>query len=110
MRGHIISRVSYKNKHEHEQPHAAVITMTSELCGFQFWILGDVASLTLHPSRRHFVLLTSTAAKKCALKNWKSTEPQKHWINELSSYCTPQKILHSVRRKLTEFEWTWIPL
>lgn len=94
-----------------------VITITSEVCGFRLdsdpkiWMLGDIASLKLLPCKRYFVLLASTAANKCILKNWKSTEPpnQKYWINELLSYCTPEKILHSVWDKLTQFDQTWTP-
>lgn len=94
-----------------------VIALTSEVCGLcldsdpRIWILGDVASLKVLPCRKYFVLLAATAAKKCILINWKSKEPpnQKHWINELLSYCTPEKILHSVRGKLRDFDQTWTP-
>ncbi|CAG5871568.1 unnamed protein product [Menidia menidia] len=94
-----------------------VIQVTSSVCGLslepdpKIWILGDVMSLKLNSCKKYFVLLASSAAKKCILKNWKSMEPpnQKHWINELLSYCTPEKILHSVRGTLTKYDRIWTP-
>lgn len=57
------------------------------------WILGDVRLLHMTYYKKYFLLLASTAAKKCILKNWKSENPpeQRLWINELTSYSTPEK-------------------
>ena len=73
------------------------------------WILGDVNALKINNHIRHFILLASTAGKKCILVNWKSDAPpsQRHWINELTSYCTPEKILYNVRKRPTTFRKIW---
>lgn len=77
----------------------------------KIWILGDISSLRMTYHEGYFILLASTAAKKCILKNWKSANPpeRKNWINELLSYSTPEKILYSVRQKPTDFDYIWAP-
>ena len=67
----------------------------------KIWLLGDVNMLKVTKHKKYFGLLASAAGKKIILVNWKSENPpsQKHWLNELSSYCTPEKILYNVRRK-----------
>ncbi len=77
----------------------------------KIWVLGDISSLRMTYHEGYFILLASTAAKKCILKNWKSENPpeRKHWINELVSYSTPEKILYSVRKKPTDFDYIWAP-
>jgi len=39
----------------------------------------------------------------------KNKQTNKHWINELVSYCTPEKILYNVRRKHVAFRKIWGP-
>jgi len=78
-----------------------VIELTSRVIGSQIeqdpklWILGDTSSIDVNYYKKYFILLASTAVKKCILINWKSENSPlvKHWINELVSYCTPEKIL-----------------
>ena len=94
------------------------IKVTSRVIGIQIkqdpklWILGDMSCLNANHYKKYFVLLASTAVKKCILVNWKSENPPsiRHWINELTSYCTPEKILYSVRRKHAAFGEIWDPL
>lgn len=95
-----------------------IIQITSAVCGVSLdsgprvWILGDVMFLKLNSCRKYFVLLASSAGKKCILKNWKSMEPpnQKHWINELLSYCTTEFFFfHSIHGTLAEFDQIWTP-
>ncbi len=64
----------------------------------KIWVLGDVNMLKV---TKHY--------KKIILVNWKSENPpsQKHWLNELSSYCTSEKILYNVRRKPETHNRIW---
>lgn len=66
----------------------------------KLWILGDTSCVVNH-YKKYFILLASTAVKKCILINWKSEDSLslRHWINELVSYCKPEKILYHVREK-----------
>ena len=75
----------------------------------RIWLLGDVDMMNTTFNKDYFVLLASTAAKKIILVNWKSenSPSQKHWLNELASYCTPEKILYNVRRKPATFDKIW---
>ena len=59
----------------------------------RLWILGDVSLININSNKEYFLTLTATAAKKVILVNWKSDKSpsQRHWLNELSSYCTPEK-------------------
>jgi len=43
------------------------------------------------------------------LQIWKSEDSpsQRHWLNELTSYCTPDKIVYNVRRNPATFEKIW---
>ncbi|MGH0145343.1 UNVERIFIED_CONTAM: hypothetical protein FKN15_028563 [Acipenser sinensis] len=52
-----------------------------------------------------------TAAKKCILVNWKSEHSPSlnQWWRELTSYCTPEKIIYSVRKTPRVFEKIWGP-
>ncbi len=76
-------------------------------------ILGDLNRLhnfTLY--QKKLILLSIAATKKCILTNWKSTTPPslKQWWNEILSYCTPEKKMHSVRGKPEHFFNIWGPL
>ena len=79
-----------------------IIALTSKIIGHQIeqdpklWILGDTSSANVNYYQKYFILLASTAVKKCILINWKSEDSPslRHWINELLSYCTPEKILY----------------
>ena len=75
----------------------------------RIWILGDIQGLSLSHHKTYFILLAGTAGKKCILQNWKSesSPSQRHWLNELTSYCTPEKILYNVRRKPATYEKIW---
>ena len=75
----------------------------------RLWLLDDVNLINVNSNREYFVLLASTAAKKVILVNWKSVNSpsQGHWLNELSSYCTPEEILYNVRRKPSTFDKIW---
>ena len=77
----------------------------------RIWILGDVTLLNINIHKEYFILLASTAGKKIILVNWKSDKSpsQRHWLNELGSYCTPEKILYNVRRKPETFNKIWGP-
>ena len=87
------------------------IELTSRVIGIQIeqdpklWILGDTTSVNVNYYKKYFILLASTAVKKCILINWKSENSPtvRHWINELVSYCTPEKILYNVRGKHAAF-------
>ena len=93
------------------------IELTSRVIGIQIeqdpklWILGDTSSVNVNYYKKYFILLASTAVKKCILINWKSENSPtvRHWINELVSYCTPEKILYNVRGKHAAFGKIWAP-
>ena len=93
------------------------IELTSRVIGIRIeqdpklWILGDTSSVKVNYYKKYFILLASTAAKKCILINWKSENSPtvRHWINELVSYCTPEKILYNVRGKHAAFGKIWGP-
>ena len=70
--------------------------------------MGDVNLFNVNFNKKYFVSLAS-AAKKIILVNWKSEKSpsQRHWLNELSSYCTPEKILYNVRRNPAMYEKIW---
>ena len=94
-----------------------IVTTTSEIVGSEIipdpriWILGDIQGLSLTQHKKYFILLAGTAGKKCILQNWKAenSPSQRHWLNELTSYCTPEKILYNVRRNPATFEKIWGP-
>ena len=100
-----------------EQFWKRVIELTSRIIGSQIeqdpklWILGDTSSINVNYYKKYFILLASTAVKKCILINWKSENSPsvRHWINELVSYCTPEKILYNVRGKHAAFREIWGP-
>ncbi len=73
------------------------------------WILGDLNPMNINQYVKHFILLDSTVGKKFTLVNWKSDLPttQRHWINELTSFCTPEKILYNVRKRPTALRKIW---
>lgn len=93
------------------------IEIISKVMGIQIesdpklWILGDTGSINVNYHKKYFILLASTAVKKCILLQWKSENSPtlRHWINELASYCTPEKISHSVKGKYGTFEKIWGP-
>lgn len=93
-----------------------VIDLTSKIIGIQIvqdpklWILGDTSLINVN-YKKYFILLASTAVKKCILINWKSEDSPslRHWINEIVSYCTPEKILYNVRKKPATFQEMWGP-
>ena len=93
------------------------IEITSRVIGIwieqdpKLWILGDTSSVKVNNYKKDFILLASTVAKKCVLINWKSENSPtvRHWINELVSYCTPEKILYNVRGKHAAFGKIWGP-
>ena len=74
--------------------------------GFGCWEILIFSMLILS---KKYLSLASTAAKKIILVNWKSEKSpsQRHWLNELSSYCTPEKILYNVRRNPAMYETIW---
>lgn len=75
----------------------------------RIWILGDIQILDVSFTKKHFILLAGTAGKKCILQNWKAEYPpsQRQWLNELTSYSTPEKIVFSVRRNPEKYEKIW---
>ena len=92
-----------------------VIATVSEVVGCdiphdpRIWLLGDVNLFNVNFNKKYFVSLAGTAAKKVILVNWKSDKSpsQRHWLNELSSYCTPEKILYNVRRNPKMYDKIW---
>ena len=100
-----------------EEIWKCVIELTSRVIGSQIeqdpklWILGDTSSINVNYYNKYFILLVSTAVKKCILTNWKceNSPPVRCWINELVSYCMPEKILYSVRGKHAAFGEIWGP-
>lgn len=94
-----------------------VITTTSRIIGHkilqdpELWMMGDMRSINARQEKKYLILLAGTAAKKCILTNWKSEDSPstKQWINELTSYCTPEKILYNIRGKPKTFEKIWGP-
>ena len=92
-----------------------IISTVSEVVEFdiphdpRIWLLGDINLFNINFNKKYFISLAGTAAKKVILANWKSEDSpsQRHWLNELSSYCTPEKILYNVRRKPATFERIW---
>uniref|UniRef100_A0A668UC86 Reverse transcriptase domain-containing protein n=1 Tax=Oreochromis aureus TaxID=47969 RepID=A0A668UC86_OREAU len=93
------------------------IEIISRVMGIQIeldpklWILGDTGSINVNYHKKYFILLASTAVKKCILLHWKSENSPtlKHWINELVSYCTAEKISYSAKGKYGTFEKIWGP-
>lgn len=75
----------------------------------RIWILGDIQALNVSYTKKYFILLASTAGKKCILQNWKAEIPPSHrqWLNELASYSTPEKILYNVRKKPATYQKIW---
>ena len=73
-------------------------------------ILGDVGAIPdCNRDEIKLILLMMTAAKKCLLVNWKSNDAPsiKQWWRELLTYCTPERIMYSVRGQLEEFNRIW---
>ncbi len=60
-------------------------------------------------TKKYFILLMGTGDKRCILQNWKSEFPpsQRQWLNELTSYSTPEKIFFSVRRNPEKYKKIW---
>ena len=101
-------------------PHLAVfwkfvITTVSDVVESEIpsypriWILGDISLVNLNFHKKYLISLAGTAGKKIILVNWKADNcpSQRHWLNELTSYCTPEKILYNVRRRPETFNKIW---
>ena len=73
-------------------------------------LLGDVKRLVnFDMFEKKFILLAMTASKNVILCHWKAAlpPPPKQWWAELMSYCTPEKIMYSVRGKPMSFQRIW---
>ena len=101
-------------------PHLAVfwkfvITTVSDVVESEIpadpriWILGDISLVNVNFHKKYLISLAGTAGKKIILVNWKADNcpSQRHWLNELTSYCTPEKILYNVRRRPEMFNKIW---
>ena len=94
-----------------------VIELTSRVIGSQIehdpklWILGDTSSINVNCYKKYLISLASTAVKKYTLIDWKSENSPtvRHWINELVSYSTPEKILYNMRGKRAAYGEIWGP-
>ena len=75
----------------------------------RIWILGDISLVNVNFHKKYLISLAGTAGKKIILVNWKADNcpSQRHWLNELTSYCTPEKILYNVRRRPETFNKIW---